>query len=471
MNNNDVKLMAHLMRRAGFGATRRELDTRVAKGYEATVEELLKPDASQVIPDDVIRRYHPDQAELRIIESMGGLWMYRLATSTCPLQEKMVLFWHGLFATGELKVQQGKTMMSQIDMFRRQGLGSFQDILIALSKDPAMIFWLDNNDSHKESVNENYGRELLELFSMGIGNYTENDVNEASRAFTGWTIQNNEYMSMRVHKASIWPYGKIAWQFEYNPDDHDAGEKTFLGETGDFNGEDIVRIIAKQPATAKFICTRLYQFFVSNQLGEGAKTLTEQMMDSYFSSGYDISSVLRVLFNSDHFKSLSVRSSNYKSPIELVVGTLRIADNIQWPTLEIREAAMAASYMGQEILNPPSVEGWHEGQEWIDSGALIERVNFASRYLGDVSNPGIRKIVETVNSTEGTSASPENVVDICLDMLGAIEVTDSTRTSLIDHVATRGNFQLGPSEEQVESEKRIADLLMMIASTQEYQMA
>jgi len=361
--------------------------------------------------------------------------------------------------------------MSQIDMFRRQGLGSFQDILIALSKDPAMIFWLDNNDSHKESVNENYGRELLELFSMGIGNYTENDVNEASRAFTGWTIQNNEYMSMRVHKASIWPYGKIAWQFEYNPDDHDAGEKTFLGETGDFNGEDIVRIIAKQPATAKFICDRLYQFFVSNQLGEGAKTLTEQMMDSYFSSGYDVSSVLRVLFNSDHFKSLSVRSSNYKSPIELVVGTLRIADNIQWPTLEIREAAMAASYMGQEILNPPSVEGWHEGQEWIDSGALVERVNFASRYLGDVSNPGIRKIVETVNSTEGTSASPENVVDTCLDMLGAIEVTDSTRTCLIDHVATRGNFQLGLSEEQVESEKRIAGLLMMIASTQEYQMA
>ena len=361
MSSIDIKLIAHLMRRAGFGATRQELDKRGSRGYEKTVEDLLNPDESEGMPADLIRRYHPDQAELRIIESMGGLWMYHLVTSTCPLQENMVLFWHGLFATGELKVQQGKTMMSQIDMFRRQGLGNFQDMLISLSKDPAMIFWLDNNDSHKESVNENYGRELLELFSMGIGNYTENDVTGSSRAFTGWTIQNNEYMSMRVHKASIWPYGKIAWQFEYNPNDHDNGEKTFLGETGNFDGEDIIRIIAKQPATARFICTRLYQFFVSNDLGKDAETLVTQMMDSYFSSGYKVSSVLRVLFNSDHFKSLPVRSSNYKSPIELVVGTLRLADTIHWPTLEIREAAMAASYMGQEILNPPSVEGWHGG--------------------------------------------------------------------------------------------------------------
>ena len=470
MAGSDVRLMAHLMRRAGFGATRRELDEYVAKGYEATVEDLLNPGDSQGMPDDLIRRYHPDQAELRIIESMGGLWMYRLATSTCPLEEKITLFWHGLFATGEPKVQQGKTMTSQVDMFRRRGLGRFDEMLIALSKDPAMIYWLDNNDNHNGAINENYGRELLELFSMGIGNYTEHDVKEASRAFTGWTIQNNEYMSLRTHKASIWPYGKIAWQFEYNPDDHDDGEKTFLGETGNFDGEDIVRIIAKQPATAEFICTRLYQFFVADEVGKDREGLIEQLIDTYFSSRYEIRAVLRTLFNSEHFRSDSVRSAHYKSPVELVAGTLRLADAVQWPTLEIREAAMSASYMGQEMHNPPSVEGWHEGQEWIDSGALVERVNFASGYLGDVSNQGVRDIIESMASRDGGVLSPEDAVDGCLDMLGAIEVDDSTRAGLIAHVAQRGDVHLG-GDSATEGEERITDLLRLIASTREYQLA
>ena len=469
MADSDVRLMAHLMRRAGFGATRRELDEYAAMGYETTVEDLLNYRDSRGMPDDLIRRYHPDQAELRIIESMGGLWMYRLATSPCPLQEKMALFWHGLFATGEMKVQQGKTMTSQVDMLRRRGLGRFDEMLIALSKDPAMIFWLDNNDNRDGSINENYGRELLELFSMGIGSYTEDDVKEASRAFTGWTIQNNEYMSMRVHKASIWPYGKIAWQFEYDPDRHDDGEKTFLGETGRFNGEDIVRIIASQPATARFICTRLYQFFAADEVGEGGRELIEQLMDAYFSSRYEIRSVLRTLFRSEHFKSDSVRSARYKSPIELVAGALRLSRAVQWPTLEVREAAMAASYMGQEVLNPPSVEGWHEGSEWIDSGALVERVNFASGYLGDVSNPGVLDIIDTLASMDG-ALSPEEAVDGCLDMLGAIEVDDSTRTGLAAHAARSGEVRLRDDSGE-EGRERIADLLRLIASTREYQIA
>ena len=212
-SDSAITLMAHLFRRAGFGAVRAELEEYVANGYEATVESLLHPSDCTGMPDDLVRRYHPDEAELRIIDSAGAYWMYRLATTRCPLQEKMTLFWHGLFATGEPKVQQGRTLTTQIDMFRRQGLGSFQRLLVELSRDPAMIFWLDNNDNHDGAINENYGRELLELFSMGIGNYSEADIKEASRAFTGWTLQNEEYMSLRTHKASIWPYGKIAWQF------------------------------------------------------------------------------------------------------------------------------------------------------------------------------------------------------------------------------------------------------------------
>ena len=160
--------------------------------------------------------------------------MYRLVTTNNPLEEKIALFWRGIFATGFFKAAEGRSLLDQVDMFRRFGLGKFDDLLVELSKDPTMIFWLDNNTNHKGAINENYGRELLELFSMGIGNYTEDDVKECARAFTGWTLANAEYMGVRTSKDSLWPFGRISWHFEYEPEDHDGGLKRFLGETGGF---------------------------------------------------------------------------------------------------------------------------------------------------------------------------------------------------------------------------------------------
>ena len=204
----DKELMAHLLRRAGFGATRDELEGYMAQGYEATVEELLHPTDPQNLGDDLIRRYHVEQSELRDLTSSGAYWMYRMITTRCPLEEKIALFWHGLFATGYSKLNQARSQLNQIDLFRRSGLGNFRQLLVELSKDPAMIIWLDNNDNHKEAINENYGRELLELFSMGIGNYSEEDIKEGSRAFTGWTLGNAEYMAVRAFKDSVWPFGR-----------------------------------------------------------------------------------------------------------------------------------------------------------------------------------------------------------------------------------------------------------------------
>jgi uncharacterized protein (DUF1800 family) len=152
-----------------------------------------------------------DQSELRQLDAAGATWLYRMITTRCPLEEKIALFWHSLFATGYAKLNQARALLNQIDMFRRYGLGRFDTLLVELSKDPAMLIWLDNNTNHKGAINENYGRELLELFSMGIGNYTEQDIKECSRAFTGWTLGNAEYMAMRASKDSIWPYGRIAW--------------------------------------------------------------------------------------------------------------------------------------------------------------------------------------------------------------------------------------------------------------------
>jgi hypothetical protein len=192
MAQHDIALTAHLLRRAGFGAPRKELERYAANGYEATVEELLHPEngPSALEDEDLIRRYHVDENSLMLLESCQTYWLYRMINTRRPLEEKIALFWHGVFATGYTKLNHPKAILRQVDMFRRYGLGSFRTLLVKLSRDPAMLFWLDNKDNHRDAVNENYGRELLELFSMGVGNYTERDVRQCSHAFTGWTIHN-----------------------------------------------------------------------------------------------------------------------------------------------------------------------------------------------------------------------------------------------------------------------------------------
>ena len=471
MSKADATLMAHLMRRAGFGATRDELESYLDMGYEATVEALLDPRDPKRMPDDIIRRYHVDQSEQRIIDCVAAYWIYRMVSTDAPLQEKMALFWHGLFATGERKVNQAKTMWNQIEMYCRHGMGSFRTLLVELSRDPAMLYWLDNNENHKGAINENYGRELLELFSMGIGNYTEQDIKECARAFTGWTIESAEYMALRSHKASIWPYGRVAWQFDYRDSDHDDGEKAFLGERGRFNGEDIIDVIVKNPAAAQFIGRRLFQFFVADEVDEEGQSLIDRLAESYFESCYDMRSVLRTLFNSELFKSERVRYARVKSPVELVVGTLRLVQDFQWPRLEIYNVALATNFMGQELLNPPSVEGWHEGPEWVDSGALVERVNFAASHLGNAENPGVRAIADRLADMDGGVLSPDQVVDGCLDLIGPVAIDESTRAALVATVGAAGDLDLRDAERADESRERVADALRLIVSTREFQLA
>ena len=471
MSNQDIALMAHLMRRAGFGASRSELEEYVAKGYEATVEELLNPGDPQNLPDDIIRRYHVDQSELRQLDGAGANWMYRMITTKCPLEEKGALFWHSLFATGYSKLNQARSLLNQIDMFRRHGLGRFDNILVELSKDPAMIIWLDNNDNHKGAINENFGRELLELFSIGIGNYTEDDIKECARAFTGWTLKNAEYMSTRAQKDSIWPYSRIAWHFEYRDGDHDDGDKTFLGEVGNFNGEDIIAIIARQEATATFVCTRLFQFFAADEVNKEGEPVIQAMMKSYFDSGYEIRSVLRTLFNSDYFKSERARFARVKGPAELVVGAIRIAGSYRTPTLGANQLANQAFYMGQGLLQPPTVEGWHEGLEWIDSGALVERVNFAAKEISDVNKPGVKAIIECLAVDNGGTFTPERFVDKCLDIVGPIDVSLETHAALLNYASAEGDLDLNEHQAGDSSEQRVGKMLRLIASTREFQLA
>ena len=470
MSDSNIALMSHLMRRAGFGASRDELERCLERGYEITVEELLDTSNPNNMPDDLIRRYHVEQSELRDLAGSAAYWMYRMISTDSPLEEKMALFWHGLFATGYTKLNQARSQLNQVEMFRREGLGSFDELLLEISKDPAMLVWLDNQDNHGDAINENYGRELLELFSMGIGNYTEDDVKECARAFTGWTLGNAEYMSVRAYKDSIWPYGRIAWHFDYREEDHDVGEKTFLGETGNFNGEDIIRIIAKQDGTAEFICTRLFQFFAADEVSEEGSRCIAAMKETYFESGYQIKDVLRTLFNSEYFKSGSVRFARVKGPVEMVVGAIRTAGSHQTPELGIERVSNNMLYMGQGLLQPPTVEGWHEGVEWIDSGSLVERVNFAAKELSDVNSPGIRAIIDRLASRRDGVLSPAEFADACVDLLGPIEVAEDTRSVLVDYASRQGDLNLREHQPGDESEQRVGNMLRLIASTREYQL-
>jgi uncharacterized protein (DUF1800 family) len=464
---DQLRLMAHLMRRAGFTATRNELEAYVEQGYEQTVEKLLHPQISNHMPDDIIRRYHVGQHELRQLDEAGAYWMYRMITSENPLEEKMALFWHGLFATGYSKLNQARVLLNQVDMFRNYGLGSFRTLLIELSKDPAMIIWLDNNENHNGAINENYGRELLELFSMGIGNYTEQDIKECARAFTGWTVKNAEYMAMRASKDSIWPYGRIAWHYEYRSDDHDTGDKEFLNQKGDFNGEEVIDIIVRQEATARFLSTRLFLFFVADDIDKQGENLIKTMMDEYFQSNFNILSVMRILLNSDYFKSDTAFYARVKAPIESVVGTARLAGSYREPTLDVHSLWSQATFMGQGLLSPPTVEGWHEGTEWIDSGALVERINFVSNELSNSENPGIKFLINTLLERIEGPLTAEKAVDGCLDLIGPIEVNPDTYAGLMEFTS---KFMSQKSAND-KNQGLVANLLGMIGATREYQLA
>ena len=466
--SENESLVAHLLRRAGFGGTDKEFRYFLSIDYETAVDHLLDAMDSTSLPQDLIRRYHIDQSDLRTPPSAGSNWIYQMVSTDAPLIEKVALFWHRVFATSQTKLIQAKVMASQIDMFRGYGLGNFRDLLIQLSRNPAMILYLDNQDNHKDSINENYGRELLELFSMGAGNYSEEDIKSCSKAFTGWTVANTDYMSLKMRNNTMRPYGYIAWQFMYDESDHDDGEKTFLGRTGNFNGEDVIDIICEQKATAAFISRHLYHYFVADELPVPQwphfppkdPEAISIIANAYFDSDYDIKAMLRALFLSDSFKSESSRYARVKSPAELVVGTLRLAGGFNWPTNDVYDAAAATSFMGQGLLAPPSVEGWMGANDWISTGSMVQRVNFAGDIVGNIERPGIRAIVESVKSEVSSEELPEEIVNSCLKHVGRLEVENQTWSSLVEFAANEG---LGLDDQ-------IISVLQLIVATREYQL-
>ena len=353
---------------------------------------------------------------------------------------------------------------NQVEMFRTFGLSKLDVILLALSKDPAMIFWLDNSENHGDEINENYGRELLELFSMGVGNYTEDDIKNCARAFTGWTF---------TQPIPIYPQGDFPSYFHYREDDHDSSVKTFLGETGQFDGADIINIIIKQPATAKFVSRHLYNFFVADEpqvpawddLPPQNPEAIDMLSKAFKDSQGDMRSVLRVLFNSEFFKQAQFK--RVKCPAELVAGVIKLTGTNREPNKQLEAIGVATAAMGQELYNPPTVEGWHTGKEWIDSGTLVERINFVADQVGNIELPGVKDLLTRM--AENGTQTPQQLVDGCLDLLGPVQVMDKTYTQLLAHANQEGNLDRGTADGCNQFDRRVSEMFQLIVATGEYQ--
>jgi len=441
--NSDGFLVEHLLRRAGFGATPTELQHYQSIGYDRTLKELLHPE--KVRNDDLDETITAQNFDFTRIDDLKKWWIYRMTFTRRPLEEKITLFWHGHFATSIRKVGSVYAMYMQNMLFRRQGLGNFHELLLATSRDPAMIIWLDNQQNRKGKPNENYAREIMELFSLGIGNYTEEDIKEAARAFTGWETK---------------PDG-----FNFNAGQHDYGQKTFLGQTGNFNGDDIVAILVKQPALAKFIAKKMCKFFVSDQPSD---TIIADVAGAYSAKGENIKKMLTVLFEHDEFKSKAAYHAKIKSPCELVIGTLK---SLQVQKLD-PDLANQMNRMGQGLFEPLNVKGWDGGQAWIATDTMMERFNFATRMTQQKFDAIEGYISPTDLVQQQGLTDTDTMVDYFLKLLVDGDVPDSTRKELRAYLVSGPNGKpVDPLADEKLLDSKLRGLVHLIMTLPTYQLA
>lgn len=375
---------AHLLCRAGFEATAEEIDQSVQDGLNATLDRLFAfterptplevptwtkaPDAAE-IPDrkqlkqglskeevDTIRKKMRQEASFQLTQ-LRGWWIEQMLHSPHPLQEKLTLFWHGHFATSVEKVRHPYAMFLQNQTLRQFAAGNWEELLVAVSKDPAMLIYLDNAKSVSRSPNENYARELMELFSLGEGHYTEKDIQESARAFTGWSLEKDQIL------------------FQERPMAHDNGLKDFMGHAGRFNGDDIIRIIVGQPQSARFIMKKLWSFFAYENPDD---SLLSDLAETLRNNKMEFAPTLRSLFASEAFYSPQALHNQVKSPAQWLVGLLKDLDS---PAPHPGITTQMLNQLGQSLFQPPNVKGWDGGFAWITAASLVDRYQFAESLI------------------------------------------------------------------------------------------
>ena len=447
LNPNETRKLGHLLRRAGFGARPAEWTQYAKLGVAETTNSLLHPEQFPDHMSEVLQDIQGDYVDFDDMGSVKKWWTYRMSHTPRPLEEKMVLFWHGHFATANYKVDNPRWMWQQNQTFRAHALGNFRTMLQAVSRDPAMLVWLDGVENKKGKPNENYGRELLELFTMGVGSgYTEKDVQEGARAFTGWRFERD------------------TMAFSFHPAEHDDGEKTFLGQTGNFNGDDIIDIVVRQPQTANFLCTKLFKYFVHETPSSAD---IAPLTKTYFASGYDMRAVVGAILTAPSFYSDAAFHSKIKSPVEFTVTALRTLDA---PFSATNNMLIGATHtMGQDLFNPPNVKGWPGGKTWMNTMTLITRVNFASSISYEMGRRGtlsehLRRGIAAYGTAPGGLNTPEQMVDAFWGMLlPGHTPTLQTREALLGYARGTSN--------QINFDGKAGGLLSLILSAPEYQLA
>jgi len=405
----DLKKVGHLYRRAAFGASWADLQRGVALGPRKCVDVLLQGGPGQREFDEQTAVMAADIAAANNELSLRALWLYRILHSPHPLREKMTLFWHNHFATSNAKLNNAAYMQGQNDLLRQHALGKFGPLLQDISKDPAMMIWLDTNLSTKGMPNENYARELMELFSLGIGNYTEADIREAARAFTGWEIKDGKYF--------------------FNKSQFDATEKTFLGRKGKFRGEDIVQICLEQEACPYFLCRKLFVFLVSETVPP-TKELLRPLAERLRKTDFDIADLVATVLRSNLFFSEHAYRTRIKSPTDFGVGIVKALEG----RIGATGLAQAMENLGQKLYYPPSVKGWDGGTSWLNSTTLLQRHNLAQALTSTEDNRFGRRLDPAALAARHGKQSDEEVVGFFLDLFLQGDVPPPTRASLLQYM-------------------------------------
>ena len=484
----------HLLWRAGFGGTPQQIQTLAGWGPEKSVDYLLdvgkvdfEPVKMDVFDKDIMRpptdeermayraaqksqnedevakfrklRQDREREDRKQVNEMQKWWLKRMIETPRPLEEKMTLFWHGHFATSYRTIENSYHMFMQNELFRRHATGNFAELMFGIIRDPAMIAYLDNDDSRKGKANENLAREIMELFSLGVGCYTETDIKEGARALTGYTFKDDDFTFVKAN--------------------HDDGPKSILGKKGKLDGDDFVRAILEQRACSRYISRKLYSYFVNDlppverladkDLDPAAAKAISGLSDTMLANKYEIRPVLRKLLLSEHFYDSRFMNEQVKSPVTLVVGAVR---SMNTPVRKLDILNDALDLMGQNLMFPPSVKGWEGGRSWINTSTMFVRQNILTYLLtgkqpiGYDANADVEKydpmplLSELAKVDPSAPNDPARVVDYLMRLtLGA--VSSSAREPLLTFMSQRKN--------QVNADT-VTALLLLITAMPEYQL-
>ena len=475
------KQLEHLLRRAGFGASIADLTKFQDISVNVVTDLLLNAG-----PDNDVDGHIGQSGYVSVttrgtfapntnIEDARQRWLFRMVHSESPLVEKMALFWHNHFATAYSKVAgtfgalQGTRMMAgkpgevqgppgQIELFRQYAMGNFRDLLVAVAKDPAMLVWLDGRTNTRQRPQENFGREIMELFTFGIGNYTEQDVYAAARVFTGWNLQT-------VGNPFVGGY----YEFLYRANQHDPTEKTFTfpiyrdgrttiparsGEEGIQDGLDLINALATHPNTGRVLARKFWGFFIS-ETRPPDPSFVDMVAQVYRQNNTEIRPVLRFIFRSPWFVDPDNHFARYSWPVEYAV---RLVKDMGWVGYSIDNLRTPLVNMGQQLFEPPDVAGWALGNAWFSTGAMLARMNFAaSLALNQRFNLG--------RAASSHRESPERVLAYFLDRMAPADYDNEPRTELLNYLIAGGSW----TGTEAQLNMKASGLARLIAGSAEYQ--